>query len=134
VPERPAVLFVYGTLMRRRQMDAVLGGCSGWRYAGRATIAGELYDVGSYPALRVNSRSAARVTGMLVEVDRGQVALARLDEYEGVGEGLYVRRRRRVRIDGGAARIAWLYEYARAVDGLRRIARWRPSSAVGLSR
>jgi gamma-glutamylcyclotransferase (GGCT)/AIG2-like uncharacterized protein YtfP len=134
LPERPAVLFVYGTLMRRRQMDAVLAGCSGWRYAGRATVAGELYDVGSYPALIVNGRSAARVTGVLVEVDRGQVALARLDEYEGVGEGLYVRLRRRVRIDGGGARVAWLYEYARAVEGLRRIARWRPPRAVRFSR
>jgi gamma-glutamylcyclotransferase (GGCT)/AIG2-like uncharacterized protein YtfP len=128
VPERPAVLFVYGTLTRRRQMDAVLAGCSGWRYTGRATIAGELYDVGSYPALRVNGRSAARVTGRLVEVDRGQIALARLDAYEGVGEGLYVRRRRRVRTGGGHSRVAWIYEYARTVDRLPRIARW-PSRA-----
>lgn len=129
MPGRPAVLFVYGTLMRRSQMDAVLAGCSEWRYAGRATVAGILYDAGSYPALRVDPRSGARVPGMLVELDRARLALGRLDEYEGVGDGLYARRRRRVRTGNRSMRIAWIYEYARAVDRLPRIAAWRPQAA-----
>ena len=125
MPGRPAVLFVYGTLLRRGRMNAVLAGCSEWRYAGRATVAGELYDTGSYPALRCRPGSRARVPGMLIEIDRASPALARLDDYEGVPDGLYIRRRRRVLTGDGRSRIVWLYEYARAVDRLRRIDRWR---------
>ena len=122
--KRRTLLFVYGTLRRSERIDAVLGGASGWRYAGAATMAGELYDAGNYPALRSQRRAASRVRGRLVEIDEPAAALPRLDEYEGVGEGLYVRRRRRVEVADGSRRIAWVYEYARPVDGMRRIAAW----------
>jgi gamma-glutamylcyclotransferase (GGCT)/AIG2-like uncharacterized protein YtfP len=121
---RRTSLFVYGTLQRSQQMDAVLRGASNWRYAGTATVAGELYDAGDYPVLVLNRRSRSKVRGRIVEIDDSMAALALLDDYEGVREGLYVRRRRRVDVADGSRRIAWVYEYARPVDGMRRIAAW----------
>jgi gamma-glutamylcyclotransferase (GGCT)/AIG2-like uncharacterized protein YtfP len=118
------LLFVYGTLQRSEQMDAVIAGASDWRYAGAATVAGELYDAGDYPALLLNRRSASRVRGRLVELDDAAAALQRLDDYEGVREGLYVRRRCLVQVPDGDKRFAWVYQYARPVNGLPRIRGW----------
>jgi len=110
--------------MQSARMEVVLAGCCGWRFAGGATIAGELYDAGDYPALVPNRRSTPRVRGRIVEVDDAAAALTRLDDYEGVREGLYGRRRRRVEVEDGSRRVAWVYEYARPVDGMPRIRVW----------
>lgn len=77
-------LFVYGTLRSGGGAAGLLRGC---RLVGMGTVAGTLYDLGDYPALLLDG-------GGLVE---GEVwscpaeALDRLDEYEGVPDGLYLR-------------------------------------------
>ena len=77
-------LFVYGTLRSGGGAAGLLRGC---RLVGPGAVAGTLYDLGAYPALVPGG--AGRVEG---EVWRCPAdALARLDEYEGVAEGLFER-------------------------------------------
>lgn len=88
LPPGTALVFVYGTLKRggsnHRWMD-------GQRYLGPArTVAGHtLYSLGDYPGLVADPADRAGVEGELWAVDAA--ALARLDAFEGVPEGLYAR-------------------------------------------
>ncbi|PAW67542.1 MAG: hypothetical protein B9S34_05065 [Opitutia bacterium Tous-C1TDCM] len=85
-----ALLFVYGTLKR---------GCcnhrhlAGQRFVGPArTVPGfTLYDLGGYPGLAPAPEDTTGVAGEIWAVDAA--ALARLDAFEGVHEGLYRRDR-----------------------------------------
>lgn len=118
-----AVLFVYGTLKRgganHRQME-------GQRFLGAARTAPgfTLYSLGEYPGLVVEPGDREGVTGELWSVDAA--GLARLDAFEGVPEGLYVREPARLaELPAGfasaeAAR-AELYRYLGAVDPRARI-------------
>jgi len=114
------LLFAYGTLQEARQRDTVLRGAS-TREIGRGSVAGTLYDLGEYPGLV--AEGAARVPGLLIEL-ADEAALALLDAYEGVDEGLYARIRTPVRLDTGDEVEAWVYVYLRPVDGRPRIASW----------
>lgn len=78
-------IFVYGTLRRGGPAEALLRGC---RWLGPAEVTGTLYDVGGrYPALVLEGATPVRG-----EVWSGpDEALERLDEYEGVEEGLFRR-------------------------------------------
>lgn len=82
------LLFVYGTLKR---------GCSnhhhlaGQTFIGAArTVAGfRLFDLGGYPGIAAVAEDRTAVIGEIWSVDAA--ALARLDTFEGVHEGLYRR-------------------------------------------
>lgn len=82
------LLFVYGTLKR---------GCSNHRHLADQTYIGpartppgfRLYDLGGYPAIVAKPDDAEGVLGEVWSVDDN--ALRRLDEFEGVHEGLYRR-------------------------------------------
>jgi gamma-glutamylcyclotransferase (GGCT)/AIG2-like uncharacterized protein YtfP len=77
-------LFVYGTLRSGGGAAGLLRGC---RLVGTGSGEGTLYDLGAYPALVLDGRGP--VEG---EVWRCPAeALDRLDEYEGVPGGLYLR-------------------------------------------
>lgn len=108
------LLFVYGTLKR---------GCSnhgqmhGQRFVAEArTVPGyRLFAVGGFPGLVAWPHDSGGVTGEIWAVDSS--ALARLDRFEGVDEGLYRREpitlaapHDREAVDG--------YVYARSVEGL----------------
>ena len=119
--ERTVHLFVYGTLRTGGRADGFLRGCE---HVGGATVEGALYDMGAYPALVLGGEG--RVEG---EVWRCPAAvLSRLDEYEGVPEGLY----HRVRVDAGGVE-CWTYVAGPALASRltpeRRIpaGRWPPS-------
>lgn len=115
-------LFVYGTLKR---------GCSnhaqmvGQKFVAEArTVPGyRLFDVGGYPGLVPWPDDREGVTGEIWLVD--EPGLARLDRFEGVGEGLY----RREAMDLAAPHdleVVDGYVYARSVEGLRDAgATWR---------
>jgi gamma-glutamylcyclotransferase (GGCT)/AIG2-like uncharacterized protein YtfP len=118
---KPERLFVYGTLLDNARVDELIGGHSVWRRIASATISGRLYDVGPYPALRRARDSRDRVLGVVIELEDGRTAIPRLDAYEDMGFGLYVRRRCLARLSGGRSVAAWVYEYSRSVRGLRRI-------------
>ena len=107
-------LFVYGTLKR---------GCKNHHHLARQTYVGEartapgfrLHDLGDYPGMVAASDDREGVTGELWDVDAA--ALAHLDDFEGVAEGLYVRVL--VQIESPADQTAvHTYLYARPVEGL----------------
>lgn len=91
-------LFVYGTLRRGGGAEGLL---RGFERLGPAQVRGTLHDVeGRFPALVPEGEGAVRG-----EVWAGpEEALARLDAYEGVGEGLF----RRVRLEA-AGKACWAY-------------------------
>jgi len=115
------LLFAYGTLRDALQRDMILRGAQS-REVGPATAPGALYDLGNYPGL-VDGGPGDRVPGVLVEL-ADEAALTRLDEYEDVDAGLFVRRRASVRPDAGGDVEAWVYVYNRPVAGRRRITVW----------
>ncbi|WP_255169029.1 gamma-glutamylcyclotransferase family protein [Natrononativus amylolyticus] len=92
-------VFVYGTLTEPQRVESVLGP-DGWSFAGERILEGLERVDGAYPTL-VPGR---RVRGRLLETD--EAGLARLDAYEGVDRGLYVR----VSVPlADADRTAWVY-------------------------
>lgn len=77
-------VFVYGTLTERERVATVLGDAD-YEFAGRATLEGLHRIDGRYPTLV----PGGSVDGRLLAVD--DAGLERLDRYEGVERGLYVR-------------------------------------------
>lgn len=109
------LLFVYGTLKRGCKNHRQL---AGQRFLGEArTVPGyRLYDLGDYPGMVEVPEDGEGVWGEIWAVD--EVALARLDAFEGVGEGLY--RREPVRLlspHGGGAMGVETYLYVRNFSG-----------------
>ena len=84
----PTLLFVYGTLKR---------GCANHRWLAGEEFLGTartvpgfgLFDLGGYPAIAPVPEDRAGVTGEVWSVR--PAALAALDRFEGVHEGLYFR-------------------------------------------
>lgn len=114
-------LFTYGTLQRGQEGTKLMEGCE---RIGPATVAGSLYDIdGEYPALVLAGKG--RVEGEIWRCP--SEALARLDEYEGVRQGLF----RRVATEAGGL-ACWVYvagpKLARRLTPRRRIksGRWPP--------
>ena len=120
------LLFAYGTLKDPIQLAAVIGAAAPWRILGAGAVRGVLYDAGAYPALQRSDSPTVVVAGVLLEID-DDAALARLDAYEGVDSGLYVREPAEVRMDDGRRQTAWLYVYNRSAVALPRIAAWPPT-------
>lgn len=117
-------LFVYGTLRSGGGAVGLLRGCE---RVDAGAVAGTLYDLGAYPALVLDGRGT--VEG---EVWRCPAeALERLDEYEGVADGLF--RRARAVVDG---RECWTYVAGPALEPRltpeRRVGagRWAPPSGA----
>lgn len=94
-------VFVYGTLVDRNRADAVIG-ADDYAVLGPATLAGLVRVDGAYPTLAPAESigddamadgsapdGTAAVEGVLYAI--ADDALERLDAYEGVGRGLYVR-------------------------------------------
>jgi gamma-glutamylaminecyclotransferase len=117
-----SLLFVYGTLRSGGGKEGMLLGC---RWMEDAAVDGALYDFGAHPALVVGE--PGRVEGELWLCPRE--TLARLDAYEGVGEGLFVRAK--IPLEDG-----WCWSYAAGPLLLARLedatlipsGRWDPNS------
>ena len=109
-----ALLFVYGTLKRGDVRAPLL---DGQHYLGQAktTQSYRLFNVGEYPALVQAAPlglAGRSIHGELWSVD--DRCLARLDEEEGVDEGLYERRM----IGLVDTQAAWTYLYMHSTQGL----------------
>ena len=121
-------LFVYGTLKRGDCRHGVLAGQT---FQGEARTAPRyrLYNVGSYPAL-VESTDGLAIEGELWRIDEG--CLARLDDVEGVAEGLY--ERRAIELAAAPADIsAQSYFFLKSTTGLADCGPcWHPQSSVAL--
>ena len=115
-------LFVYGTLMSAA--SGRLGGAERERLQrqgeclGAATIAGRLYDLGSYPGLVASNDAADVVHGEVYALRDAAQSLRWLDAYEGIAPGdhngnEYERAVRPVRLASGSELTAWVYLYVR---------------------
>jgi gamma-glutamylcyclotransferase (GGCT)/AIG2-like uncharacterized protein YtfP len=82
------IVFVYGSLKRGYALHKVLSGAT---YLGAATTLPlyRLYDCGDYPGMVHHADNGVSIHGELYDVDAA--CLQRLDEVEGVAEGLYSR-------------------------------------------
>jgi gamma-glutamylcyclotransferase (GGCT)/AIG2-like uncharacterized protein YtfP len=116
-------VFVYGTLKAGFSLfyNEEL---SANRLAGeRAEIAGELYDLGPFPALRLSGRGM--VSGEVHIFERPGETLAILDEMEGYyGPGEdnhYVRKKVEATLADGSRVACYTYEYARPLPEDARI-------------
>lgn len=114
------MIFVYGTLMRGGCRAGALADAE-FRGDARTNPCYRLYDCGSYPGL-VDALAGVSVTGELWSVS--DVCLLRLDEIEGVAEGLYERRAIQL-VDRPDVDDVEAYFYLRDISGLRDIgSRW----------
>ncbi len=113
--------FFYGTLTSKERLQLVMDGHC-FQDVGKGTVKGTLFDIGAYPGLVLQGDTS--IQGVIVETDDG--AVAQLDEYEAVTEGLYERRRVAVERDGGGSLVAWTYVYLGSTDGLNPIDQWQP--------
>ena len=107
------LLFVYGTLLPGHAPRGMRAVCERLKHVGPATIAGQLFDLGPYPA--VVTGSSDRVRGELVEVTDEQTWTA-LDRYEGCprpgeGDGLFTRVRTTSTTAAGETVDCWVYVY-----------------------
>ena len=86
-------LFVYGTLLRGEQRSHILNDCI---LLEALEIPGELFytDMG-YPTASFSSKSNYSVMGELYEIPRGMIEdkLAEIDNMEGTGIGLFLRKK-----------------------------------------
>jgi gamma-glutamylcyclotransferase (GGCT)/AIG2-like uncharacterized protein YtfP len=84
------LVFVYGTLKRGERNHAFLEGQT-FRGNARTAPGFRLISLGEYPGIIPDSNDRAGVAGEVWSID--ETCLARLDEFEGVAEGLYRRER-----------------------------------------
>lgn len=87
-PSHAALVFVYGTLKRGGSNHALMHG-QHFLGAARTTPGFTLYALDTYPGLVAAPADQSGVTGEIWGVDAA--ALLRLDELEGLDEGLYAR-------------------------------------------
>ena len=116
--EASNLLFAYGTLAPGSRGEAAR---AGWE---PDMVRGRMFDLGPYPGLvgvDDEGTGAGWVAGFVRAVDGAELS-GRLDEYEGVSEGLY----RRVRTTTKGGRRVWVYVYARPLPAEARgpIERW----------
>lgn len=107
---KPETLFVYGLLLRGMESHDRLDP-ERCRYQGEGTIGGRLYDLGPYPAIRIDEPGT--VHGELYEI-LDPALICELDLYEGYHGRAETCRYLRclVNVDTpGGKRDAWVYAY-----------------------
>lgn len=114
-PDKVNNFFVYGTLMRGQRNHNIFEG--NVRTALMARSKGALYDLGSYPAMCLDSSESAIVHGELICLENVsqpyRSIFSRLDCLEGYSGpqacNLYERRLIEVELYDGHTRLAWTY-------------------------
>lgn len=119
-------LFVYGTLRRdtKSEMYHLLA-----RYAevvDEAIYQGKLYKVDYYPGVVPSENPSDIVHGEVYRLNRPEVVLPRLDEYEECGPGFpepteFIRRKESLVLKKGNEVLAWIYIYNHPTDDLELI-------------
>jgi gamma-glutamylcyclotransferase (GGCT)/AIG2-like uncharacterized protein YtfP len=120
--DRAPALFVYGTLKRGSRNPWARRLWSAAAFLGEAVLPGRLYDLGAFPALVEITGEGALVHGELAAL-AGPELLSDLDAYEGTQ---YERVLRRVRLEDGTEREAWVYVWRGPLGRARLIpdGRW----------
>jgi len=124
----PHRLFVYGSLLSTLDLPAHRMLHPGASFVATGWVSGRLYDTGEYPALVFAGSGSDRVLGELYALDptRAESLLARLDRFEGYlpddpQGSLFRRVRTEVTLEGGGEALAWVYRYARSMEGFSAI-------------
>ena len=120
-------LFAYGTLKSGLAPAEIAGVTSKLKSLGPGIVRGTLYNLGSYPGLRLDGKD--EITGEVLEFQDHSI-FESLDAYEGYDprrpeQSLFIRRRCRVRLENKDL-ICWVYEYNRQPALSRRIDTWIP--------
>ena len=125
-------LFVYGTLAPGREPEPLRPMLARMTLVGPASIAGSLYDLGSYPGAILEG-SAPPVFGQVFELPDDDSILQALDDYEGFDPrqsdaGLFRRVSCFARLEAGGEVACDIYVYNGIPPEAQRIAdgRWRP--------
>lgn len=111
---RDSLIFVYGTLRRgstHHHLIAAVGD-----YLMQGSVAGNLYDIGTYPGLVVNPTTTYKVTGEVYRMADSDGALNALDDYEGCSANFappfeFIRQTAEVMLEDGKIISAWVYLY-----------------------
>lgn len=116
-------LFVYGTLRRAAQHPMHQSMLRFAEFMADGHVAGQLYCVGSYPALILKTPSV-NVKGELYRVLDAEKLWPLLDQYEGIGQGFaepYEYRKAQISVTTveGEHYLATAYLYNRSVTDLR---------------
>lgn len=122
----PTLLFVYGTLMPGHAPSCVEDLVSQFRPLDRATVHGELCDMGQYPGLILND-DAGLVHGWVCAAPADPVLWRRLDAYEGFepsspDSSLFSRVPARATLADGRAVDCQTYVFTHPENAGRRIA------------
>jgi gamma-glutamylcyclotransferase (GGCT)/AIG2-like uncharacterized protein YtfP len=76
------LLFVYGTLRPSVKGNAMTKATFyGGEHVGKATVKGQLFNIGWYPGAIFNTEASGAIVGDILELP--ETALTRLDRYEG---------------------------------------------------
>ncbi len=109
------LLFVYGTLRREVGAPAYALFAEHATFLDAGTIAGRMYDLGSYPGITLEAEGAHCVHGEVYRLTTPQPTLQLLDRYEGVagtrgdGSGQYDRLEVPVATHDHGLVMAWVY-------------------------
>jgi gamma-glutamylcyclotransferase (GGCT)/AIG2-like uncharacterized protein YtfP len=111
-------LFAYGTL-RQDYGLALLEKVAGQMvYIGTGHVAGQLYDLGTYPGAVTTDSDAPVIKGDVFCLRDPEAVLSFLDEYEG---DEYRRQVVAVNLGSGGQLMAWIYWYTGAADNAKAI-------------
>lgn len=85
---------------------------------GTGTIAGNLHNLGEYPALTLDGEKKESVRGTVFELPDDPELIQRLDEYEGFlpndrANSLFIRSKQLITLDSGTELFCWVYTYNR---------------------
>jgi gamma-glutamylcyclotransferase (GGCT)/AIG2-like uncharacterized protein YtfP len=119
-------LFVYGTLRKGFGLHLSDEIKDDLVYVGGATINGELYDIGEYPAALPSPEKDSKISGEIYLLLHPRKVFKILDEYEGydrenIEKSEYYRKKESLELDNGKRIDAWVYWYNFPVKGKKRI-------------
>ena len=113
-------LFVYGTLRKSFPAHSLIE--EYFSFVCIAQVNGKLYDEGSFPAA-VPNKEGQLILGELYKLRSEDIfgeAFCKLDEYEGLDEGLFRRERTTIFVENESI-TTWIYWYNKSVENLEAI-------------
>jgi gamma-glutamylcyclotransferase (GGCT)/AIG2-like uncharacterized protein YtfP len=119
-------LFVYGTLLPGRAPAALAAIVDALAVVDSGTIAGRMYDLGSYPGVVPGDSAGELVRGVVLCIADPAATWPVLDRYEGYNPSdpqgsLFVRLRGCVQLAHGGTLEAWVYWYHGTLAGAVRL-------------
>lgn len=114
-------LFVYGTLRSEFNNEMAQLLRENATYLRDGNIKGQLYDVGTYPALIYNDNTDILIKGQIFEMDDMEQIFEFLDPYEGVDDEFYVRQIIPIEVEKKSFLPCWVYIFNRSVLFLKKI-------------